>query len=452
MEVWIDGYVRTFVVDIFLKFLTSPVLEVFRILGKSHSGQERILVALLPFCGVREIMNIMSSLPKTGRNEQCPCGSLKPDGTPEKYKRCCERRKSWGLPRQVFEHFLANQVIPVPFEKGGFLTGRRFITETAWGMRIRAVGNRVFKRPIDETFHMFLFRTFSDVLTKKWVEAEEKLADPHQLVKWFKEAQSIVTSKTNGRKKGQLNSVQLTGNMRALLAIAYDFYSLLHCGAPVPKSILNRLRTNDHFQGARYEIAVAALACRSGFRITWTSGKDKDKHCEFIGTHQITGDKAAFEVKSHHRGGVLGRTGDFDPSNARIKIMDHIKEAIEQTSEDMPLIIFDDLNLPITPGVVDENKKWFKEVEGQLQKYGFLESPEYMRCGALIVTNFSWHFHTEIPPEQNELVMHFHLNNKYSLKPDTLLKYLELAAQQYGHVPALAHEFKDWEKDPQIMD
>ncbi len=288
--------------------------------------------------------------------------------------------------------------------------------------------------------HLFLLRRLSEILTQKWVEAEEKKSEPHPLILWFREAQGQITAsdeKSNISPRG----VKMTGSMRALLALAYDFYTLEHCSAPVSQKLLNRLRDEQQFQGARYEIAVAGLVCRSGFEITWLN--NAGKHGEFTGKHKVTGEKAAFEAKSHHRSGVLGKNGKFDPEIAKTKIMVHVKEALEQTaSEDMPLVIFDDLNLPLTTGTPLNEKKWFKEVETHLQKYGFLDKPEYKRCAVLMVTNFSWHFHYDIPPEQNELVTHFHVNNKYSLRPDTILQYLDLAAKQYGFVPMLMHEFQ----------
>ena len=123
--------------------------------------------------------------------------------------------------------------------------------------------------------------------------------------------------------------------------------------------------------------------------------------------------------------------------------MDHVREALEQApDEDIPLIIFDDLNLPLTAGKPLDEKKWFHQVEEHLEKYGFYNKPEYKRCGALFVTNFSWHFHYDIPPAENEMVIHWHTGDHYSLKPDTILQYLDLAAKQYGFVPALEHEFK----------
>lgn len=384
----------------------------------------------------------MNSQKKVGRNDPCPCGAIKPDGSPLKYKKHCGKEARPHIPSEVLEKAvqeLASQPRE-PFEKGGFLTGRPFIAHPFKGERMRAVANVIYRRPMDETFHMFLFRRFSDVLTQAWVVKEEQKENPHTLIKWFREAQGVISA-ADGLPGDRVRSVKLTGNMRALLAIAYDFYTLQHCGAPVPPKLLNRLRDEVQFQGARYEIAVAGLACRAGFQIKWVN--DATKHCEFIGTHRVTGDRAAFEAKSHHREGVLGRDGEFNPGAAKTKVFDHIREAIDQApNDDIPLVIFDDLNLPLSVGELSKEKGWFKEVEDHLQKYGFLNKQEYRRCAVLVVTNFSWHFHHEIPPEKNELVTHFHLGGRYSLKPDTILQYIDLAAKQYGFVPALAYEFE----------
>ena len=382
----------------------------------------------------------MTNKNKVGRNDPCPCGALKSDGKPMKYKKCCELKQSPKVPQEVIDYFKNHMPIPEPFEKGGFLTGRPFITEIFQGTRMRAVANVIYRRPIDETFHLFLLRRFSEILTQKWVEGEEKKSNPHTLIRWFREMQSHINI-SDDKKDGSLHSVKMTGDMRSLLALAYDFYTLQHCSAPVSQKLLNRLRDEQQFQGARYEIAVAGLVCRAGFEIKWIN--NLGKHCEFVGKHKVTGEKAAFEAKSHHRDGVLGRDGKFNAEMAKIKIINHVKEALQQTTtEDMPLVVFDDLNLPITSGVPLNEKKWFKEIENHLEKYGFLKDPEYKRCAVLMVTNFSWHFHYDIPPEQNELVAHFHQGNKYSLRMDTILQYLDLSAKQYGFVPTLEHELQ----------
>lgn len=371
---------------------------------------------------------------KIGRNDPCPCGALKSDGAPLKYKKC-HGKPGPTIPPEVLAEFMSRP--QEPFEKGGFLTGRPFISTVFKGERMRAMANRVYRRPMDETFHLFILRRFFDTMTQKWVEAEEKKEKPHPIILWSREMQSVIDSSNDGIKD-RVRGVKLTGNMRSLLAIAYDFYTLEHCGAAVPTKVLDRLRNVEQFQGAKYEIAVAGLVVRSGFNIEWLKGKDK--HSEFMGTHKVTGAKAIFEAKSHHRDGVLGREGTFDVNTSRVKIMDHVKKALEQAptpTDEVPLVIFDDLNLPLTSGVPSNERKWFREVEQQLTQYGFLQDQKYKRC-ILFLTNFGWHFHSEVPPEKNEVAIYF-FSSKLEL-PEPL-KYLDLAAKQYGFVPALEHEF-----------
>src|SRR4030042_2306879 len=374
---------------------------------------------------------------KVGRNDLCPCGSGK------KFKKCCLNEKydksvnlilSPGLLKPVRE---AMNQPEEPFEKGGFLTGRPFIDTIFQGNRFRAVGHRLCKRPVTETFHEFVLNIFAEASGAKWF-AEEKLkqeADRHIMANWYTElTERIRENKNPDLPEDYLFSIKQSGNIRSLLALSYDFYSLFHCGAKTLPGLLNRLKNKDNFQGARYEIAVGGLAVRAGFDIKWINLKEK--HCEFIGIHKVTKDKGAFEAKSHHREGVLGISGnDFDPEKARIKIVDHLREALGQAGEDVSLVVFDDLNLPITSGADILEKRWFKEGQDSLVKYDFLKNYQNTNFGALFLTNFSWHFHKEIENHmENEVAVLFHAGNKYSLNPETI-RFLKLAVEQYGFVP-----------------
>lgn len=380
---------------------------------------------------------------KIGRNDPCPCGKLKLNGNPIKYKYCCmEKDRVKIIPQKVIDELVSRVEPPEPFEKGGFLVGRHFIDEIFQGTRVRAVGNTIYRRTLDETFHIFLFRRLSEILGQEWFESEQKKPrkNQHPIVLWFDETNKIIESTHNPRLGKKVISVEFTGNMKALLSIAYDFYSLQHCSANVLPKLLNRLKNINQFQGARYEIAVGGLVVRSGFDIKWVN--DEDKHCEFIGIHKVTGDKVAFEAKSHHRDGVLGRPGSFDIEAAKLKIFDHLREALEQSPKDIPLVLFDDLNLPITPEDKVAEAKWFNEIDAQLKRANFYENYKKTQYGALLITNFSYHFHSKLPNKKSEVVAYFHTGGKFSLKPETVLQYLKLASEQYGFVPAKAEEFQ----------
>lgn len=379
---------------------------------------------------------------KVGRNDPCLCGALKLDGTRKKYKHCCiDKERPSPIPDEVIQGLLAKENPPEPFEKGGFLVGRHFIDEIFQNTRCRAVGSVVYRRPLEETFHTFLFRRLSDILSREWFESEQRKpqADQHPLVQWFDETQKIIESTSSLKSEKKICSVEFTGNMRTLLSIAYDFYSLQHCSANVLPKLLNRLKDKNQFQGARYEIAVGGLVVRAGFDIQWVN--DKDKHCEFIGAHKVTGEKAAFEAKSHHRDGVLGRPGKFNAETAKLKIFAHLKEALNQSPGDIPLVLFDDLNLPLTQENETSEARWFNEIDNQLKQANFYEDYKKTQYGALFITNFSWYFHSTLPTKKSEVMVYFHTGGKFSLKPETILQYLKLASEQYGFIPLKAEEF-----------
>lgn len=375
---------------------------------------------------------------KLGRNDPCYCGATREDGKPKKYKKCCLEKDE-----QAFKEL--QQVIynmpTEPFERDGSLTGRPFIDTVFKGQRMRAVGGQVFGRPLDETFHLFLLRRFAETLGKDWRDQQlrEKVEHQHPLFIWCEEVDQVIQKASNPAEKFTIRSVEMTGNMKALLSLSYDFYSLNHCSAkPLPK-LLKRLKNKNQFQGARYEIAVAGIVARSGFDITWMND-DSQKHSEFIATHKITKQKIGFEAKSHSRDGVLGKEGAFDVEKSRVKIMDHVREAIEQSNKELPIIIFDDLNLPLTPETLTSEKEWFKQIDIQLQHFNFFDMNKTTNYGAMFITNFSWHFHDKVPLKENEVVVYSHISSKFSIDQE-ILNLLSLACRQYGSVPARLEEF-----------
>lgn len=138
---------------------------------------------------------------------------------------------------------------------------------------------------------------------------------------------------------------------------------------------------------------------------------------------------------------MLGRQGNFRAETAKLKIFDHLKEALGQSPKDIPLVLFDDLNLPLTPENETSEAGWFNEIDNQLKRANFYEDYKKTQYGALFITNFSWHFHSTLPTKKSEVVVYFHTGGKFSLKPKTILQYLKLASEQYGFVPAKAEEF-----------
>src|SRR4029450_10587038 len=72
-----------------------------------------------------------------------------------------------------------------------------------------------------------------------------------------------------GHQTGQVFSAPATNAAFELLQLSDDVLRLAASGAGVPACGLGRLGERESFQGARFELFVAGLLVRCGFRIEW---------------------------------------------------------------------------------------------------------------------------------------------------------------------------------------
>ena len=364
---------------------------------------------------------------KIGRNEPCPCSSGK------KYKKCCYPKPVELIMQEIMSK-------PERIDHQGRLVGRPFIQTEFKGKRVRAVGNRLYHSlPLEETFHEFLIRVLKNVVGLDWgrSEIQKSLDDQHIVVRWIKEMGDLFNS-GHGRPvdaKGLIKSIEPTGNVQSLLCLAYDVYSVLHCGE-LPETLIERLKDKDNFQGARYEIAVAAIFARAGFDIEWVEDK-VNKHCEFIATHKQSKERISVEAKSRHRPGVLETKGDIpDFEIVKSGVERVYNRALTQKPIGLPFLIFLDLNLPLAPELPPFEKKWFPELRSLMEKHGAptLEKPD--KVTALFITNFSWHYYgRQTGTQKSESLM---IVPRYSVDPISnfgLLQLINDAVNQYGIVP-----------------
>ena len=320
-----------------------------------------------------------------------------------------------------------------PFVEEGVLTGRPFIDTEHQGYRFRAVGGRLYYGPLDESFHEFVLRLLREQLTHEWVQQElaKDPSDRHLIVRWFLEKDELFASHADDHGKG-VRSVVMTGGVKALLSLGYDVYSLLHTGKILPK-LVNRLKDRNQFQGARYEMAVAAIVARCGLKLQWLNADEK--HCEFVARDERSGLEVGFEAKSHHREGVLHQPGTPPPADQmKVKLGDHIKRALEQAPDNMPFAVFNDLNLPPEVEVTD----WQGRIDESLDKSKVLE--EAPNLSIVFVTNFAWHFTDEGEAPDGKIAVIETPNPTHPL-PKEIVDRLALAASQYGYVPPKIGEF-----------
>lgn len=322
----------------------------------------------------------------------------------------------------------------------GLLIGRPFI-DVDWkaqGKRVRAIGNTIAMRPPEETNYEFFVSVLCSTMTEEW--HEEQLGRPeaerHVIERWVEMSNAVRAGEVSGvpvTKEGEgLYSAPMIGDLKSLACLAYDVYTLRHHNA-LPHKLLARLKSDDQFQGARYEIAVAAVFLRAGCEIEWLTATDR-KLPEFLAIHPITGREIAVEAKSRHRPGVLGRAGEVpELSEITVDIGHLMGRALEKGTDGRAYVICLDLNVP--PGQGGDQAQWISEINRKVLKpYGTEETGEPDPFSAVFITNYSWHWDGQ-DPAGNPLA--------FAVAPQRTSVPLEMdegrliheAILQYGNVP-----------------
>jgi hypothetical protein len=307
----------------------------------------------------------------------------------------------------------------------GVLVGRRQININYSGERMVAVGRRIYRVPPEHTFHDFILRLLVDTVGKGIFRTS------HPLAGWFGELGRI-TATGSQLENGEVRSAILTGKSKALVNVAYDVYSILHC-AELPEWLIVRMRHPEQFQGVRYELAVAALAVRAGFTISWIPNETRQRP-EFSAVHGITGERIAVEAKSRHRRGVLGRPGDAQ-ANVKAGLDRLLHEAIKKEPDGEPYAIFLDANLPLADLDQQAPRPWVDEVRKMLERHNAATNPTAF--SSVTVTNLSPHYE-DVPHSKGTESILFRPNQPRTAHPsDSAIEIVYEAAGQYGTVPAV---------------
>lgn len=268
---------------------------------------------------------------KVGRNERCPCGSGK------KFKRCHGTlTRAEEMETQIRKAMERAQAADTQRKRQqGF--GRPIIsTEADSGYRLVAVKNRLMYSKGWKTFNDFLVDYIKAAMNsgpgaENWgsVEIAKAPADRHPVITWYQMVCDY--QRTFIHEPGKIHSAEMTGAVAAYMFLAYDLYSLDH-NAELQTKLLARLRNHDNFEGARYEIFVAASLIRAGFELEFENEDDRTtSHCEFTATFTRTGRK--FSVEAKHRAGARPRMG-------------HLLIGALQKRANHPRIVFVDVNMP----------------------------------------------------------------------------------------------------------
>lgn len=361
---------------------------------------------------------------KPGRNEPCPCGSGK------KFKRChgglnadyqvMISRGAEEAQRRAEIHWIQQQ------RQQGL--GRPIIAAQAGGKRIVAVGHRLFQGAWP-TFHEFLYSYIFDVLGRDWFEAQTQLEqnERHPVIRWHERL--LATPKASDLAPGETRQTPMTGAISAFLTLAYDLYTLEHNNdqthtPELRKLLIGRLKNQDQFIGARYEIRVAAMLLRAGFELEWEDETDRrSKHVEYTATYPRTGKAFGVECKIRNR--------DFaKKTNQHLgKFAGLVSDALWKTTPHDRLI-FVDLNTQAYPYVPGGPNDWRTISINALRKFEGQPKAAALPPAVVFITNYPDHHHLDSNvPDAGATVEGFKVDDYRTGRLLTLPQKIEMRAR-----------------------
>jgi hypothetical protein len=195
------------------------------------------------------------------------------------------------------------------------------------------------------------------------------------------------------------------------------------------------LKRRDQFQGARYELFVAATMIRAGYKIHFEDESDpSSRHPEFFAEHPVSKEKIAIEAKCRHRPGILGMAGIRQPiENLKIGLHRELNKAALKAG-DYPLIAFVELNLPKERLRIDD-ASWQGEIRESISQIG-VGSLGKWPFAHIIVSNLPHHYGLETQPDPNRLFYVSDLiNPKNSIKTPDVIAGIEDSLHRYKNCP-----------------
>ncbi len=378
----------------------------------------------------------------TQRNQPCSCGSGK------KHKACCgdpskARLTSTPIPDYVL------QAIATEREKenarlAAYGDVRPIIHADFQNQKLVAVGGSLWGSERWKTFPDFLFSYVKGVLNQtfghQWAVAELKkpLERRHPILQWY-DALCELQAKTPKGHDG-ISSAVPDGPTAAYLLLAYDLYVLAD-NQRLQEAVIRRLKDVNHFQGARYELAVAATMIRAGFDLTFEEEDDnRRKHPEFIATHKRSGEVVAVEAKSRRRSGVMGWIGPKpNREDFRLSLEGLLRDAVKKFPR-FPYVIFIDANMP--PEIAtEEQEMWIQEARQMLSRVGHGYNQvgvfEGVPLTAMVLTNFPHDYGARGTPDPGKYAfLSFPDWPKFPFEHSGTLATIERAVTQYGSVPS----------------
>jgi len=306
--------------------------------------------------------------------------------------------------------------------------------------RFRSIWNNLYRRPKDETFHEFLINIIKWTFGKEWFyfQFKKETDNQHIVFKWLMDFESLKVN--NSIKKiiiddGKTIETKMTGNIKALLQLGYDFYCLQLVNE-FPIFLKNRLTNDREFQGIRYEIAIAAIIARAGFEIQWLDNDKsnlKQKHGEFIINHKTTKSQLTVEAKSKRRKGVLNEFGNFNNKEEENKIIGKLlQKSLEKTHNNIPFIIFIDINLPPNNMRLIQNNEYLIKITKEIN---YMNKSNFDNFNAIVFTNFSYYYAGMNDAPLSDYILHITDKPKIAHPIIDVYEDLQKSLDKYSVIP-----------------
>lgn len=208
---------------------------------------------------------------------------IKGELTPERLRVLNEQHRSFGSARMPLELFAGDD-------------------------RIVVAGNEIYAVPREQNFHEFLITYGLAKIGRKCVEAEHDQTNPkHPIAKLL--LSSTLRIQENKDGSSQLHSIDK--RLYGFIKVAYDLFTVAD-NASLQSEIIKRLFHVDQYQGARYELYVAAAMIRGDFTVDFEDETDSEtSHCEFTAVAKQSSKSYSVEAKS------LGVSENFNPGQLK---------------------------------------------------------------------------------------------------------------------------------------
>lgn len=176
------------------------------------------------------------------------------------------------------------------------------------------------------------------------------------------------------------------------------------------------------------------MLVRAGCDVNWINAKNAShgvKSCELISIHRSTRISFAVEAKSKHRNGILNQKGAFDSKAEHQGVSDLLKSAVKKNSQNLPLVIFIDLNLPFYSNESDKRNP-IRQIEEAVKSIQKLFSAGH-QLSLIAFTNFPFHYGKpeSVPP----LTEHCFAQCADGSFQEEIKKDIENSLLNYGHIP-----------------